>query len=96
MLFERIKNQCSISSKLIIKINIDFCDIENIQPINDPMAFDIIKLAFNSTPWMLLRNTGVTVPAQSKRKTKRTLHSTQCAHYKALKQENHYISSKLW
>jgi hypothetical protein len=45
-------------------------DLENIQSINDPVPFGAVKLAINSTPWMLLRNTGVTIPAKSKRKTK--------------------------
>jgi hypothetical protein len=45
-------------------------EIENIQPINDPILFGVIKLAINSTPGMQLRNTGVAVPAEPKRKTK--------------------------
>jgi hypothetical protein len=45
-------------------------DLENVQSINNPIPFGVVKLTINSTPWMLLRNAGITIPAKSKRKAK--------------------------
>jgi hypothetical protein len=50
--------------------DIKWYEVENIQSINHPLPFGIVKLAINSAPRMLLRNAGVTIPAKSKRKTK--------------------------
>lgn len=35
------------------------------ESIDDPFAFCLIKLAVSSTPWMLLRDTWVTIPPKS-------------------------------
>lgn len=46
----------------------EYKGIKKVQSINDPFVASSVKLTICSTPWVLLGNTGITIPPKPMRK----------------------------